>query len=123
MLLLGFKLPCGKSVKYRYIEFFALTMIPFLFPFSQGLLFPLVALDKITIINNTTTASNKNDDKNNDKMSILPKVAFIRLTVSFILISAIIIIIIIIIIIVTITTTTTLVARMMILKNNDKCYE
>ena len=47
MLLLGFKLSCGKSVKYRYINSLPLTMIPFLFPFSRGLLFPLVALDKI----------------------------------------------------------------------------
>ena len=47
MLLLEFKLSCGKSVKYRYIEFFAFDYDSLPISFQSGLLFPLVALDKI----------------------------------------------------------------------------
>ena len=54
MLPLRFQLSCGKSVKYRLIEFFvfdygSLPYIVSLF-FWSGVTFPLVALDKITIV-------------------------------------------------------------------------
>ena len=48
-LPLGFKLSCGKSVKYRYIEFFAFDYDSLPISFQSGIaFFPLVALDKIS---------------------------------------------------------------------------
>ena len=37
MLLLGFKLSCGKSVKYRYIEFFAFDYDSLPISFQSGI--------------------------------------------------------------------------------------
>ena len=52
MLPLRFQLSCGKSVKYRFIEFFVFDYgsHPYLLSvvFWSGVTFPLVALDKIT---------------------------------------------------------------------------
>ena len=48
VLPLAFKLSCGKSVKYRYIEFFAFDYDSLPISFQSGdCCFPLVALDKI----------------------------------------------------------------------------
>ena len=51
VLLLMFQLSCGKSVKCRFIEFFAFDYgsFPYLLSlfFWWGVTFPLVALDKI----------------------------------------------------------------------------
>ena len=47
MLLLGFKLSCGKIVKYRYIAFFVSDYDSLPISFQTGISFPLVALDEI----------------------------------------------------------------------------
>ena len=51
ILPLGFQLSCGKSVRYRFVEFFAFDSdsLPYLLClcFWSGVTFPLVALDKM----------------------------------------------------------------------------
>ena len=51
MLPFGLQLSCGKSVKYRFIDFFVFNYdsLPYLLSlfFWWGVTFPLVALDKI----------------------------------------------------------------------------
>ena len=58
MLLLGFQLSCGKSVKYRFIELF--TFIVFL---VGSYFYPLAALDKIYILSSVTKGKVTPDQK------------------------------------------------------------